>query len=203
MLEWPTNREITTRSMPMSIMSPIRDLRRSCGENLSTPPCFLRLLPILMIPVRVMPTRNMLLPLLVGLNKGPLIFDPYGDPIVECHQDIPGQEVRAPLLFLSADLGRLCRFVVVLIFQFGEFLSAHPEHTGDDDYNSIPSSSLSFVLTAHTHTGFPFSQRYTAPGWYLAHVNTRNRNGKAIILIAPLPHCQEIFRMLRTCSGHG
>ena len=99
MLEWPTGREITTRSMPMSIMLPIRDLRGSCGENLSTPPCFLRLLPILKAPVGVMPTRNILLPLLIGLNKGPLVFTPYGDLIVECPQDIPGQEVRALLLF--------------------------------------------------------------------------------------------------------
>lgn len=145
----------------MSIMSPIRDLCRSCGENPSTPPCFLRLLPILMVPFGVMPTRNILLPLLIGLNKDPLVFTPYGDPIVEYHQDNPGQEVRALLLFLSADLGRPRGFVVVLKFQFGEFLSAHPEHTDNDEYNSIPASSLSFVLVVHTHTGFSFSQRNT------------------------------------------
>lgn len=107
------------------------------------------------------------------------------------------------LLFLSADLGQLCRFVVALMPQLGEFLSAHPEHTGKDEYNSIPASCLSFVLAAHTHTGFPFSQGDTAPSMYLAHVNARNRNGKAIILIAPLPHCQEIYRIRRTGSEHG
>ena len=129
--------------------------------------------------------------------QGSACFTPYVDPIVECHQNIPGQEVRALLHFLSADLGQLRRFVVILIFQFGEFISAHPKHPGKDEYNSIPASSLSFVLAVHTHRGFPFSQRNTAPGRYLAHVNTRNRNDTAIILIAPLPHCQEIFRILQ------
>ena len=107
------------------------------------------------------------------VEQGSAGFTPYGDPVVECHQDIPLQEVQALLLFLSADLGRLRGFVVVLIFQFGEFLSAHPEHTGKDEYNSIPASCLSIVLAAHTHTGFLFSQGNTAPGRYLAPVNTR------------------------------
>jgi hypothetical protein len=101
------------------------------------------------------------------------------------------------LFFRSADLGQLPRFVVVPILQFGEFISALPKHPGKDEYNSIPATSLSFVLAVHTHTGFFFPQRNTAPGRYLAHVNTRNRNDKAIILIAPLPHCQEIFRILQ------
>jgi hypothetical protein len=144
-----------------------------------------------------MSTRNLLLPLLIEFDKGPLDFTPYGDPIVEGYQDIPGQEVRALSLFLSVDLDQLHRFVVVLIFQFGEFLSAHPKQTGIDEYNSIPASCLPFDLAAHTHTGFYFSQRNTAPGWYLAHVNTRNRNGNAVILIAPLPHCQKFFRILQ------
>ena len=40
MLDWQTSREITTRSMSMSTMSPIRDLRRSWRRELIYPTLF-------------------------------------------------------------------------------------------------------------------------------------------------------------------